>query len=153
MKDRRVVRRVTVLAIALCILSVTAWAAPTIMERHWKSVRDREAIAKELAQKENALAEELRARFMEVGDWAVYPFWGKWRSRDLDLKDPLNKFLLDYCTSQGGFLEPGDSKPVPFLSRAGDKVAIAIRKADGSGVLILGQWNGEVWGRVNVIKK
>ena len=115
MKDRRVVRRVTVLVIALCILSVTAWAAPTIVERHWKSVRDREAIAK--------------------------------------LQDPLNKFLLDYCTSQGGFLEPGDSKPVPFLSRAGDKVAIAIRKADGSGVLILGQWNGEVWGRVSVIKK
>lgn len=98
---------------------------------------------------ETSFAQAARAANSELKGWSYYPFFDKWRNGQLG--GALDDFLSVNATSRSGYLAIGDFKPATFLNEAGDKVAVAIQKADGHFVIIVGSKQNEKWTRDRVI--
>ncbi len=100
---------------------------------------------------EASFAQAAKAANSELNGWSFYPFFDRWRNNLLG--GALDDFLSMNATSRSGYLAIGDSKPATFLNEAGDKVAVAIQKADGHFIIIIGSHRSGRWTRDKMIDK
>lgn len=150
---RKIPSRVAVLLIALSFFATAALASPsqTYPRLSWSNPSDRAELGRIMLEQETSLAQQLQGTFSELNGLTYYPFFQKWRANQLN--DSIDRFFLVYATPASGYLSIGDTKPMTFLSPAGNEAVVAIKKASGKVILVFGSKKDDTWVRTQAIEK